>query len=430
MGFADSYLQKQKGFNPVFTDIPSEKLRFAVVIPAYCEPGITGALESLWNCNRPQGHIEVILVVNAPEDAAPAVKAANLDTLSNAAGWIAEHNDPAIRFLLMDRTCMPARDAGVGLARKTGMDEALFRFNQIGQPHGFILSFDADSHCDDNYFLAVEESVTADPALNGMNIYFEHPLSGFNFPESIYRGITEYELHLRCLNLFLRYTGFPYAYHTIGSCFGVRADVYAAQGGMSKRKAGEDFYFLQKIIPLGHFAEINTTRVMPSPRISERVPFGTGAAMGKYVSSEQEGILTYAPESYLVLRTFFQQAAKLYRAAPAEVAAFLLQLPDPMPEYLEVLSAADSIGEINANCSSPSTFINRFYRWFDAFRIVKFLNYSNSTAFNKVPVREAALRYLEISGYPVQEEEVNNIELLKLFRKIERKVKPSFSHPL
>ena len=92
-----------------------------------------------------------------------------------------------------------------------------------------------------------------------------------------------YELHLRYLNLFSRFTGFPYAYHTIGSCFGVRAETYASQGGMNKRKAGEDFYFLHKIIPLGEFREINNTCVIPSPRESDRVPFGTGAAIGKYL---------------------------------------------------------------------------------------------------------------------------------------------------
>jgi hypothetical protein len=419
MGFADSYLLKQKGFSPEFTDLPSEDLRFAVVIPAYCEPGITGALESLWKCKRPQGHVEVTLVVNAPEDATPAIKAATLDTLVKASDWMRKHHDPVMRFLLMDRTSMPVRDAGVGLARKTGMDEALFRFSQIDRPHGFILSFDADSCCKENYFVAIEEAITADPSLNGLDLYFEHPVSGTGFPESIYSGITEYELHLRYLNLFLRYAGFLYAYHTIGSCFGVRADAYAAQGGMNKKKAGEDFYFLHKIIPLGHFAEINTTCVMPSPRISDRVPFGTGAAMGKYVSSEQKGILTYAPESFLLLRTFFMQAAQLYKGNPFEIATSLSQLPGFLPEYLEELHAVQAIGEINANCSSLSSFISRFYRWFDAFRVVKFLNYTSNIFFSKVPVREAALRYLEIYGYPVQSS-IGMVDLLQIFRKIER----------
>ena len=47
---------------------------------------------------------------------------------------------------------MPAKDAGVGLARKTGMDEALYRFNMLGKPEGIILSYDADSLCWEKLF--------------------------------------------------------------------------------------------------------------------------------------------------------------------------------------------------------------------------------------------------------------------------------------
>src|SRR5213594_3575687 len=88
-------------------------------------------------------------------------------------------------------------------------------------------------------------------------------------------AIAAYELHLRYYVRALRYAGFPYAHHTIGSCMAVRADVYKKQGGMNKRQAGEDFYFLQKIIPLGHFTDLTETKVIPSSRPSDRVPFGT-----------------------------------------------------------------------------------------------------------------------------------------------------------
>ena len=36
---------------------------------------------------------------------------------------------------------------GVGLARKTGMDEAVRRFNAINNPEGIILNLDADCTC-------------------------------------------------------------------------------------------------------------------------------------------------------------------------------------------------------------------------------------------------------------------------------------------
>jgi hypothetical protein len=61
MGFADVYFSKQRGFKPFFSGYPSEKLRYAVVIPAYCEPDLINALHSLLNCKHPEGHVEVIV---------------------------------------------------------------------------------------------------------------------------------------------------------------------------------------------------------------------------------------------------------------------------------------------------------------------------------------------------------------------------------
>ena len=36
----------------------------------------------------------------------------------------------------------------------------------------------------------------------------------------------------------------------------VRADAYLRQGGMNRRKAGEDFYFLNKFMVLGGYGEM------------------------------------------------------------------------------------------------------------------------------------------------------------------------------
>jgi hypothetical protein len=419
MGFADHYLSRQKGFSPFITDLPSERLGFVAVIPAYCEPGITGALQSLWNCARPKVHVEVIIVVNSPENAHQSVREVNLSTLRTVSSWIKEHDDPTLHFFLMDKTKMPARDAGVGLARKTGMDEALFRFSQINNPKGYILSFDADSKCDANYFTALEEKLKNIPAADGFAVYFEHPVSGKEFPDKVYRGIIDYELHLRCLNQFLRYTGFPHAYHTVGSCFGVRADVYAAQGGMNKRKAGEDFYFLHKIIPLGHFIDITGTRVIPSPRPSDRAPFGTGAAIDKFLSSENEYLTTYSPDCFITLRLFLSQITNFYKKRPDSIEVIIKALPEPLKNYLLNQRVVDAFTEINANCSSVSSFINRFYRWFDAFRIIKYLNYASQTLYKQIPVREAAIRFLEISGHKDIPEKASALELLQILRRIE-----------
>jgi hypothetical protein len=420
MGFADQFFGKQKGFSPQISDHPAENLRFAVVIPAYCEPDITSTLNALWNCQRPLDAAEVIIVVNAAEDAGSAVINCNKSTTSLIRQWIAGHHDPVLRFYVIEKLNMPARHAGVGLARKTGMDEALYRFNLINHARGFILSFDADSTCDSNYFTAIADMINKKPDTNGFTIYFEHPVSGPDFPEKVYRGIIDYELHLRYVNQFLRFTAFPFAYHTVGSCFGVRADTYAGQGGMNKKKAGEDFYFLHKIIPLGHFVDICTTRVIPSPRESNRVPFGTGSAVSKYLASETDQILTYAPECFLTLKTFFQQIDKFYNSTADDMKDIIEKFPVPLKSYLVEMHIVDAVAEINANCSTFHSFQNRFFRWFDAFRIVKYLNYASRGFYKQLPVKTAVTQFLSVAGYEIPPETVSSLELLMILRQLDK----------
>jgi len=42
---------------------------------------------------------------------------------------------------------------------------------------------------------------------------------------------------------------------------------------MNRKQAGEDFYFIQKLMPLGGYFALNSTAIYPSPRESSRVPF-------------------------------------------------------------------------------------------------------------------------------------------------------------
>jgi hypothetical protein len=416
-GFALSYLSRQKLFYSAIPDRPSEKTGLIVVIPVFCEPDITETLESLWKCDRPSCDTEVILVINAPENASAEIIENNRITLDAADKWIKKHQDNALRFFIINEL-FPAKDAGVGLARKSGMDEALRRFSSIGKRDGFILSFDADSTCDENYFTAIEDTLRRKPSARGFDIYFEHPLEGDHFPQNVYKAITQYELHLRYVNLYLRFTGFPHAHHTIGSCFGVRADIYASQGGMNKRKGGEDFYFLHKVIPLGDFEKITSTRVIPSPRDSFRVPFGTGPVIRKLTETGAE-LETYDPKVFRILKVFFQMIPQFYKTGKSNILSLTENLEGNMKTFLEINDHLAAIDEINRNSGSPYTFCNRFFRWFDAFRIVKYLNYSAMNFFPKLPVTMATPELLK--DLDIKSPDTSNApELLLKLRKIER----------
>ena len=289
---------------------PEEDLGIVVVIPCFNEPDLIGCLEAIWVCARPKCSVEVIVILNSPAGCGAKIASQNQVTLKAADEWITQHCHPRLAFYTLDFPGLPARHAGVGLARKIGMDEALRRFDDVGRPEGIISGFDADCRCEPNYLTALERHFQENPRSPGCSIYFEHPLKG-PLPPPVYRAIAVYELHLRYYVQALRHAGFPHAHHTVGSCMAVRAGAYRNQGGMNRRKAGEDFYFVHKIIPLGGFTDLTATTVYPSPRPSDRVPFGTGKAVGDILSGRE--IKTYPLEAFLDLKQLVERVPALVR---------------------------------------------------------------------------------------------------------------------
>jgi hypothetical protein len=361
---------------------PSPNLGLVVVIPCYAEPDLIGALEALWRCERPQCAVEVITIINSAEDAIPSVHALNRDTAEKARAWTLAHADDGLRFFCLNFEDLPAKTAGVGLARKIGMDEALRRLSDVGRIEGAIVCFDADCTCDPNYLIEIERFFATRPQAPGCSIYFEHPLDGSE-EARIYEAITRYELHLRYYIEGLRYAGFPYAFHTIGSSMAVRARVYAAQGGMNKRQAGEDFYFLHKVIPLGGFGEINGTRVLASPRPSDRVPFGTGRAVREYLNSGR--FESYPLQAFDDLRFLFADVSMLYQSDEA-----LGGCSEVLRDFLKWQKVESHLKLIREHTASPAAFQKRFFHWFDGFMAMKYIHFARDRAYGSGDIENVA----------------------------------------
>jgi hypothetical protein len=386
------YLQHRCLFPPLIHKRPSPLLGIVVVIPCHDEDFLLLSLMALKKCNRPLCDVEVVVIINEPDNAPESINTRNRLTYHQANQWATENNQPHLFFHILQFDDLPHKHAGVGLARKIGMDEACYRFHLAGNPRGIIASFDADSRCELNYLQALETYFLKNPKAQACGVYFEHPLSGPDFSDEVYQAITLYELHLRFYVHAQRWSGFPHAWQTIGSSMAVRCDAYQQQGGMNRRQAGEDFYFLHKFIPLGHFSEITTTKVIPSPRPSHRVPFGTGRAVGELLKKEA-GFLTYSPQSFMDLRVFFKELPLLFNRKDA------LTLPEELPEsvgqFLREQNFHEKIAEIQAHTSSPASFEKRFWAWFDAFMMMKYVHFAREHYYPDVEVTVAAKWLLE-----------------------------------
>jgi glycosyltransferase involved in cell wall biosynthesis len=404
----------ERGLYPPFIDArPSPLLGIVVVIPCHDEDFLLLSLMSLRKCDRPRCDVEVIVVVNESEDTPATIKAKNRTTTEQAERWALANKQGWLRFHILHLDNLSKKHAGVGLARKIGMDEACYRFAKMGNQQGVIACFDADSRCERNYLQAIHAHFTENPKAQAAGIRFEHPLSGPDFPDEVYHAITLYELHLRYYVLAQRWAGIPHAWQTIGSSMAVRCDAYQQQGGMNRRLAGEDFYFLHKFIPLGGFAEVTSTKVIPSPRPSHRVPFGTGRAVGELLKNGGQ-YLTYSPQSFEDLKVFCQQELPLLNELN-DLTAFYKRLPESIGSFLRLNGFEKKLAEIQLNTSNAEAFQKRFWRWFDAFLAMKYVHFARENYYPDVEVAAAAGLILEKMGIQVKQQTAQ--QMLTILRK-------------
>ena len=413
------YLKKSALFPAQIFGTPHPDLNIIVVIPAYREKELLTSLQSLANCDAPRCAVEIIVVLNDSEEDNKTAKKENQRMYQQACKWGLTHSSAVLKFHILYHTNLPVKHAGVGLARKIGLDEAVYRFAQIKNQKGILSCYDADSSCDKNYLVALEKHFLQRPELQGCSIYFEHPIKGDEFDEDVYQAIIQYELHLRYYIHAQRFAGFPYAFQTIGSSMAVRADAYQQQGGMNRRKAGEDFYFLHKFISLGHFNELRSTRVIPSPRISKRVPFGTGRAIGTLVQS-QEPLTTYAPQSFVDLKAFFEKSADFFNIESVPLIALTSGFSDAVQEFLIMIKFSEKLEEINGNTTNLKNFEQRFYRWFNAFMLMKYLHFCRDNFYDNEPVDSAARWLLKEYHQQAVTNRHQPANLLKRFRRLDQ----------
>ena len=389
-----------------------------VIVPVLNDRDIFATADALKKCVCRCGNAGVLIIVNHGEDADEAVKRANRQLAAELRETVCcgQKASSAVYFEVAEAFDLPAKWAGVGLARKIAMDAAACFFYRQGRPECPILSLDADTWMEVNY---LDETIRyfREHPVAGVSIAYAHRLDECG--EEVADAMVKYELYLRYYRLALAYTGHPYAFHCIGSAFAVRASDYVAQGGMNKRQAGEDFYFLQKLISTGRFATLQGTRVYPSARFSTRTPFGTGQAVRQIV--ENGGAFpVYDFAAFRALRHFFSGLPVLYKADRAKCEAYFLKLPSGIRSFLAETDGLGLLEEVNANCASLAQFRKRFFDRFNAFRVLKYLNFVHEGEYRKVDVRLAAEALFRELAYPWVDDCRENLEFLRKAERIEK----------
>ncbi len=384
-----SNYQKRFAFAPEQIKIaPNDDLSLVVVLPVHNEPDLIRSLESLFSCDRPDVSTEVILVFNSSVQDTAEIRDSNATVQRQTAAWTKDKQAPSLQFHILSHPDLPPKHAGVGLARKIGMDEAANRFYRAGRlGSGIIACFDADCTCAPSFFRENVRHFEQNPHSVGCSTHFEHPLSG-DLPEEVYRAAIDYELHLRYYVEALRKIRFPYAHHTVGSSMSVRAVDYLKLGGMNRKKAGEDFYFLQKLMTHGEVTELNSTTIYPSARISTRVPFGTGRAIEQALKGQLQ--TSYPWPAFEEIGKLVQAIESLQSLPSPAQTLDIGPLPRTIHRYLVDCCWEEAVHEIAQNVSELTSFKKRFWQWFNGFRCMKFLNWAAERSHPRIAVSQAA----------------------------------------
>ncbi len=247
---------------------------------------------------------------------------------------------------------------GVGMARKVLMDQIA----QNASDHDVILSMDADTVFSSGYIRSISEIFLRHPKASGLSNPYYHLLIENN--EAINRAMLRYEIYLRYYALNMRFTGSPYHFTPLGSAMAAPVWSYRKINGMTPKKSGEDFYFLQKIVKSGVLLKYNHEIVYPATRLSDRVFFGTGPALIKGIQQGWDAYPLFHLQS-------FEKVKKTISLFPQLIKQLI---PTPMNDFFRKHFNQDDIfAPLRKNHKDELRFINACHEKVDGLRILQFL---------------------------------------------------------
>ncbi len=380
------YLQKYSVQDWKIENIKNRKFDNVVVVPAICEyEDIRRLINSfLQNDEKYLYHTLLLFVLNNLVSSHEEIRLENLRTMD----YLRTFNSAKITIGYVDASSpgkeLPENHGGVGLARKIGMDLALTVFDYSSASKKILICTDADCTVEKNYLQEITSAFNKRD-LSAAVVNYRHDISG---EDENTAAIICYEYYLRYYVLGLKYANSPYAFHTIGSTMVCDYKSYIKAEGMNKRKAAEDFYFLEKLAKVTAIENISSTTVHPSARASWRVPFGTGQRVNRFLSKERDEYKLYSPEVFEILKSWLTTLNKNSNL----VSDYLSDAERIHPELYKFLIQQEfdrAFSKILNHANDEKQLNLQKKLWFDGFRTLKLIHHLRDNGFPEINTFDA-----------------------------------------
>ena len=269
-------------------------------------------------------------------------------------------------FRLIDKSSKgkgwQGKQLGVGWARKVVMDAVA----EAASGEDLMITLDGDTSFSKHYFRSVLDNFNANPDAVGLSVPYYHKLSGSNAED---RAILRYEIYMRNYAINLWRINNPYHFTALGSAMALPVSSYRAIGGMTPKKSGEDFYFLQKLTKYGKLMSWNDEKVYPAARFSDRVFFGTGPAMIKGAGGDWDSYPVYHHSLFDDIRVTYDTFDELFEHDTSS----------PMDTFFkEVLKQDDIWTPLRNNARTIERFRRACRDKVDGLRILQYLKYART----------------------------------------------------
>lgn len=369
----------------------------AVVIPALAEGArLFKTLRSL-AANPPAwlARFLVVVVVNQGPRASSAQRRQNATDLLQLAD-LAPRSGLCLAWVdaASPERELPAKLAGVGFARKLGLDLALARFHWAEDP--LLICLDADTLVETNYLQAIAEHFRQ-TALGGAVLPFRHQPAAAAEQQA---AIERYELFLRSYVYGLQLAGSPYAFNSVGSAMACRASAYVRCGGMNCRPAAEDFYFLQQLAKTDGVGRLSGTTVFPEPRVSDRVPFGTGRSMVRLLAGDVQGVLFYPAAAFQVLAAWLHAVEQGLNQDAVQLMVQAKTISPLLADYLDQAGWLTVWPRLRGTHQGPARLARAFHGWFDGFRSMRLIHLLCDAELRRGEPAEMLPEYFAWAGRP------------------------------